>query len=124
MDQIGNRNISFAIEDKCFQLSVNDGKVVCKEITKLKSNQEEADTKFGETTIIIKSPDNDVAILVCHFSRDISARILIMKKEKMRNIYLKTSGIADAAGMPYQDCMLSIAATQLPRLQVKGRRLL
>ena len=45
-DQIGNRNIYFAVEDKCFQLSVNDGKVVCKEITGLNSNHEEADTKL------------------------------------------------------------------------------
>ena len=66
------------------------------------------DTKFhlhakhtsenGETTIIIKSPDTDVAILACHFCRYISARILIMKKEKTRNIYRETSAIADAAG--------------------------
>ena len=26
-------DIYFAVEDKCFQLSVNDGKVICKEIT-------------------------------------------------------------------------------------------
>ena len=45
-DRIGNRNIYFAVEDKCFQLSVNEGKVVCKEITELKSNREEADTKL------------------------------------------------------------------------------
>ena len=29
MDRIGNRSIYFAVEDKCFQLSANDGKVVC-----------------------------------------------------------------------------------------------
>ena len=89
-------------------MSVNDGKVACKEITELNSNHEEADTKLllhakhgsenGETTIIIKSLDTDVAILACHFCRDISARILIMKKEKTSNIYLETSAIADVAG--------------------------
>ena len=49
------------------------------------------------TTIIIKSPDTDVAILVYHFEGDISARILIIKREKTRNIYLETPAIADAA---------------------------
>lgn len=39
-------NIYFATEDKRFQLSVNDGKVVCKEITELNSNHEEADKKL------------------------------------------------------------------------------
>ena len=97
VNRIGNRNIYFAVEDKCFQLSVNDGKVVCEEITDLNSNREEADTKLllhakhasenGETTIIIKSPDTDVAILACHFCRDISS-----------NIYLEISAIADAVG--------------------------
>ena len=112
-------------------MSVNDGKVACKEITELNSNHEEADTKLllhakhgsenGETTIIIKSLDTDVAILACHFCSDISAWILIMKKEKTRNIYLETSAIADAAGPLLCDalvvCMLSPAATQLARLQ-------
>ena len=119
-DRIGNRNIYFAVEDKCFQLSVNDGKVACKEITELNSNHEEADTKLllhvkhasenGETTIIIKSPDTDVAILACHFCRDISAWILIMKKEKTRNIYLETSAIADAAGPHLCDALAGLHA--------------
>ena len=119
-DWIGNRNIYFVVEDKCFQLSVNDGKVVCKEITELNSNHEEAGTKLllhakhasenGETTIIIKSPDTDVAILACHFCRDISARILIMKKEKTRNIYLETSAIADAAGPHLCNALLGLHA--------------
>jgi len=106
---------------KCFQLSVNDSKVVCEEITELNSSHEETDTKLllhakhtsenNETTIIIESPDTDVAILASCFCRDISAWILIMKKEKARNIYLKISAIADAAG-PRLVCMLSPAATQ------------
>ena len=32
-DQIGNRNISFAVEDKCFMLSVNDGKVFVRSLS-------------------------------------------------------------------------------------------
>ena len=120
VDRIGNRNIYFAVEDKCFQLSANDGKVVCKEITELNSNHEEADTKLllhakhasenGETTIIIKSPDTDVAILACHFCRNISAQILIMKKEKTRNIYLEISAIADAAGPHLCDALPGLHA--------------
>ena len=107
-DQIGNCNIYFAVEDKCFHLSVSDGKVVCEEIPKLNSNHEEADTKLllhakhasenGETCITIKSPDTDVAILACHFCSDIPAQILITRKEKTRIIYLEISSIADAAG--------------------------
>ena len=86
-------------------MSVNDGKVVCEEITELNSNHEEADTRLllhanhasenGETTIIIKSPDTDVAILACHFCRDLSAGIPFKKKEKTRNIYLEISAMAD-----------------------------
>ena len=101
-------------------MSVNDGKVACKEITELNSNHEEADTKLllhakhasenGETTIIIKYPDTDVAILACHFCRDISARILIMKKEKTWNIYLETSAIADAAGPHLCDALPGLHA--------------
>ena len=77
VDRIGNLNIYFAIEHKCFCLSVCDGKVVCGEILELNSNHEEADTKVllhpkhasdnGEFTIIIKSPDTEVAIMACHF---------------------------------------------------------
>ncbi|XP_068718128.1 uncharacterized protein [Montipora capricornis] len=102
-----NPNIYFALEDKCFQLSGDDGKVVCEAITELNSNHEEADTRLllrakhasenGETTVIIKSPDTDVAIMACHFCRNISARIPFKNKEKTRNIYLEISAIADAA---------------------------
>ena len=118
VDRIGNRNIYFAVEDKCFELSVNDGKVVCKEITELNSNHKEADTKLllhakhesenGETTITIKSPDTDVAILACHIN--ISAWILVMKKEKTRNIYLEISAIADAAGPHLCDALPGLHA--------------
>ena len=44
-DQIANHNIYFSVEDKCFQLFVNDGKVVCEEITELNRNHKEADTQ-------------------------------------------------------------------------------
>ena len=37
-----------------------------------------------------------MAILACHFWQDISVQILIMKKEKTRNSYVKISTIADA----------------------------
>ena len=116
---------------KCFQLSVNDSKVVCEEITELNSSHEETDTKLllhakhtsenNETTIIIESPDTDVAILASCFCRDISAWILIMKKEKARNIYLEISAIAHAAG-PHLVCMLSPAATQRLLLSVWRQR--
>lgn len=89
-------------------MAVVIGKVVCEEINELNSNHEEADTKLllhtkhasdnGETNIIIKSPVTDVTILACHFSRDISARVLVIKKEKTRNIFLGISAIANAAG--------------------------
>ena len=71
----------FAVENECFRLSLNDGKVVWEEIPELNSNHEEADTKLllhakhasenGETTIMIKSRDTDVAILACHFCSEI-----------------------------------------------------
>lgn len=77
-DLIGNRNLFFAVELKCFRLSVTDDKVLCEEISELGSNHEEADTKLllhakhaadsGESTVIIKSQDTDVAILAFHFS--------------------------------------------------------
>ena len=64
-------------------MAVVIGKVVCEEINELNSNHEEADTKLllhtkhasdnGEPNVLIKSPDTDVTILACHFSRDISA---------------------------------------------------
>ena len=77
----------------------------------LKSDSDElCHIENGETTIIIKSPDTDVAILACHFCRDISARILIMKKEKTRNIYLETSAIADAAGPHLCDALPGLHA--------------
>ena len=119
-ERIGNRNVYFAVESKCFCLSVNDGKVVCEEILELNSNHEEADTKLllhakhaaenGDTTIIIKSPDTDVAILACHFCSEIPARLLILKKEKMRNIYLEISAIADAAGPQVCDALPGLHA--------------
>ena len=81
-DRSGNRNIYFAVEDKCFQLSVNDGRDVCEEITELNNNHEKADTRLllhakhasenCEITIIIKSQDTDATALACHFCSNIS----------------------------------------------------
>jgi len=94
-DRIGNCHVYCTVESKCFRLYVDDSKVVCEEIHELNSNHEEADTKIllhakhasenGEITIIIKSPDTDVA---CHLCNQIPARLLVMKKSKTRDIYL------------------------------------
>ena len=105
---ICNRHLFFAVELKCFRLFVVDDKVLCEEIPTLSSNHEEADTKLllhakhaadsGENTIIIKSQDTDVAILACHFSSQIPARLLLMKKVKTRVVYLDISAISEKAG--------------------------
>ena len=107
MDQVGSRKVYYAIENKCFSLSVSAGKVICVEVPELNSNHEEAVMKLllharhaadnGETAII-KSPDTDVAFLACHFCSAIPARLLITKKEKTRNIYLDITAVANAAG--------------------------
>ena len=69
---------------------------------------EEADTKIllhakhasenGESTILIISPDTDVAILACHFCSEIPARLFVSKKEKTRTIYLEITAISNATG--------------------------
>ena len=46
MDQIGSRKVYYAIENKCFSLSVSAGKVICVEVPELNSNHEETDTKL------------------------------------------------------------------------------
>ena len=101
-------------------MSVIIGKVVCEEIPELNSSHEEAVTKLllhtkhasknGEASIINKSPDTGVVILACHFCKDIPARILIMKKEKTRNIFLEISVIADAAGPHLCDALPGLHA--------------
>ena len=117
---IGNRKVFFTLEMKCFRLSVVEDKVSCDEILELNSNHEEADTKLllhakhaaenGERTIVIKSPDTDVAVLACHFSNQIPARLLIMKKAKTRVVYLDVKAISDAAGPQLCDALPGLHA--------------
>ncbi|KAK3731327.1 hypothetical protein QZH41_001755 [Actinostola sp. cb2023] len=119
-DRIGNCHVYCTVESKCFRLYVDDNKVVCEEIHELNSNHEEADTKIllhakhasenGETTIVIKSPDTDVAVLACHLRNQIPARLLVMKKSKTRDIYLEISDIADSAGPQLCDALPGVHA--------------
>ena len=117
---IGNRHLFFALDMKCFRPSVVDDNVLCEEISALSSNHQEADTKLlihakhaaesGESTIIIKSQDTDVAILACHFNNQIPAPLLIMKKLKTRVGYLDVSAISDTDGPQLCDALPGLHA--------------
>lgn len=133
-DLIGNRCIFFALEMKCFRLSVVKDEVLCDEIVELNSKQEEANTKLllhakhaaesGENSIVIKSP-TDVAILACHFSSQIPARLLIMKEESQNqsgpNQYF--NHIRCSFVRFFLACTLSLVATLSAHSQGKERRL-
>ena len=105
---------------KRFCLFVVDKNFLCKEISALSSNHEESHTKLllhakhaaenGESTIIIKSQDKNVAILACHFNNQIPARLLIMRKVKTRVVYLDVSAISDAAGPQLCDALPGLHA--------------
>ena len=51
-----------------------------------------------------------MAILACHFCSEIPARLLIIKKEKTRNIFLEVSDIAESAGPQLCDALPGLHA--------------
>ena len=80
------RKVYYAIGKECFCLSSNDGVVVEKNaVEDLFSNQEEADTRMilhlnhinnslsatetHDSTVVVRSPDTDVFLLLLHFPR-------------------------------------------------------
>ena len=81
--------LNFVCGERCFRLESPDGeKTICTGVEELCSSQEEADTKIilhcmhiashspDETSIVIRSPDTDVFILLLHFSQHLNQKIL------------------------------------------------
>ena len=77
-------------------------------VPQLQCRREEADTRLilhaaqaaasGHTNIVIKSPDTDVAVLACHFSFEIPARIFFRTGTKQRSRYIDISALARKRG--------------------------
>lgn len=107
-ERIGNRTIFFAAGEVCVKIFVVNGKVSSEKVSELACTHEETDTRIllhakhaadhGQTTVIIRSPDSDVAILACHFQDRISARLLVLKTTKTRTFFLDIPKITEMAG--------------------------
>ena len=93
----------------CFALMSTDGVAIIKAtVPQLQCSHEEADTRLilhaaqaaasGHSNIVIKSPDTTVAVLVCHFSFEIPARIFFRTGTKKRSRYIDISALARKHG--------------------------
>ena len=107
-----NRNLYFVIGEEVFRLTCEDGKTVSKypEET-LFSSQEEADTRIilhcldirtsppDESTIIVRSPDTDVLVLLARYCKDIHLTVLfdtgVGNKRRLLNINNIVQNIGD-----------------------------
>ena len=83
------RRILFVCERDCTSITSSDGKTTeSEDVEELHSTQEEADTRMilhclhvashssSESTIVIRSPDTDVFLLLLKFAQDIQQRVL------------------------------------------------
>lgn len=88
-NNLKDRNVLFVCGRNCVSLSSSDGRTTTAEdIEALRSSQEEADTRIvlhclhiashstHETTIIVRSPDTDVFILLLTFTQELQQNIL------------------------------------------------
>ena len=85
--KLQGRQLFFVCGEKCICLSSNNDEVQAVEEKKLFSNQEEADSRiilhckdiasnFPTSTIVVRSPDTDVFILLLKFVQQIGNDIL------------------------------------------------
>ena len=106
--QIQQRRLMVTAADKCFCLSANGEAMSKIEVGELKCTHDEADTRMflhalhiansGSQTIIIKSPDTDVAVLAISVDHRIPARIILRTGTKLRARYIDLTAIAESLG--------------------------
>jgi hypothetical protein len=83
-----NRTVYYVCESKCYKIQTSDGTVITIEIDDLSSSQEEADSRMilhvlftglesqRESSIVVRSPDTDVMVLLIYYSSKISQTLL------------------------------------------------
>ena len=121
--EAAGKTFSFLNERECISLKSIDGKnVVTEEVDKLCSSHEEADTRIifhcndaaanlpESSVILVRSPDNDVFILLLRFVRHIKQTVLFDTGmgDKRRLVVAKDLGdeinLALVALYPFTDC--------------------
>ena len=124
-DLLKGRRIFYASGSKCFLLEVNEGVLDKIPILSLHSNQEEADTRIilhvlhiagtekeiDVNTIIVRSPDTDVLLLLIHFSLDIQTHSIYFDTgtgNKRRLISIKA--IVEKIGVQFSKALLGFHA--------------
>ena len=90
--------------EMCHCLYVQNGHVICSEIDELCSSHEETDTRLllhafhasceaHRDTIIIQSPDTDVAVVACSIACDIASQLLLRTGMKHHQRIIDISSI-------------------------------
>ena len=94
----------------CHCLKVQNEHVACTEVSELYSSQEEADTRLllhafhvsqqvNRDTIIIQTPNTDVAVIACSVAHKIHSRILLNTGIKYRQRIIDITSVANNMGI-------------------------
>ena len=101
---------------ECFRYQFDSGLPVISDIPELASDHEEADTRLvlhaahasaGHSTVLVYSPDTDVAVMLIHYSKEISATVYLIFSTRTLNTTLIAECIGDMASVLIQIHSLS-----------------
>ena len=103
--KLSGRHLVVTCGNSCFELSGVGGTSIFQvPLHELTSTHEEADTRLllhaahiarcGHRTIVIRSPDTDVAVLAIYFAEDINARLLFRTGTKNRARFIDLTALA------------------------------
>jgi hypothetical protein len=110
-DLFNNRIIFFVCEADCYCLEASNGSIISSPVPELQSSQEEADTRIilnllyetkssnGDKTIIVRSPDTDVLVLLVYYAVFTNCCILfdtgVGNKRRLLSVRKILSGIGN-----------------------------
>ena len=97
--KLHGNNLFVTHEDKCTRLTSTDGLEVCAtDVWELRCSHEEADTRLllhathaeveGHSSVVIRSPDTDVAVIACGLSHQFESRLYFKTGTKTRSRYV------------------------------------
>ena len=106
---------------QCYGLFAESNEAVVRSVVpKLESTQEEADTRLllhcahaarqGHQTIVIKSPDTDVAVIACLASHSIPAMILFRTGTKNRTRFINITTMGQRFGPAVSAALVGLHA--------------
>ena len=109
---IAQRSLFVTSGEQCwlFRTEASDGTVTVQRfaVPELECSHEEADTRMllhaqhaantGQASVIIRSPDTDVAVIACSLASQIQARLIFQTETTQRMRYLDLTAIAASFG--------------------------